>query len=388
MATTTLFVIVICIAVALGALIGVFKKATKLSFWGISTVLAVLVSKLVAKLMTKDAAAYPMVAIILTVGVTVLFVLFFEYVKEFLKKRVAAAKEYSEYKNKDRVDENEAYKMDAVDANDKKEYRRLRKKGKKIKNKAGGWGVFNRLLGVIVSAADWLVAVGSIICVLFLFVEIVDIPADWYTIIKDDMVAANGWVNFGKKFSLDVLLVGTLVITIKSGFKKGAFYLITPVVVIGLLVGFGYGAYAIASSSVCEGMVNGLKDGLLSSLTETNGDVSGLVARLIIAAVIFLLSLIIVVVVGKMLPKLLDKFRDNDAFYVIDGVFGTIISLGVLVVCLLAIGGIAYTLNDLPFMEKFTQIEAQSSFADCFYALNPMAELFKNLPLRGWLEPA
>ena len=384
MTVTIIFIIAISVAAAIGAVIGIFKKATGLSFWGVTVVLSVLVSWLVAKFVPQDSTLYSWLILGITVAAAVLLIGIFGGLKKFLEKRVKNTKEYSHYKNKDKLDENEAYIMGAVDDKNKKQYRKLRKNRRKIKDSSGGWGAVNRVLGLIVGGMDWLVAVGSIICALLLFVEFCGISVVQDNAIAKELLASDGWVKVGAKFAIDILVVGTLVITLKSGFKRGIFRLVTPIVVLAMIGGFGYVSWAIASSSLCEGMVTGMQNGLLAQVTSMNEWLSGVIAKLIIAAIIFLLSFIIIIITGKTLPKLLDKYRDNDAFYVIDGVLGAILSIGVLLVAYLALGGVAYTLNDLAFISKFNSYEAQSTFANVFYQFNPLQSWFANLPLRSW----
>lgn len=384
MTVTIIFIIAISVAAAIGAVIGIFKKATGLSFWGVTVVLSVLVSWLVAKFVPQDSTLYSWLILGITVAAAVLLIGIFGGLKKFLEKRVKNTKEYSHYKNKDKLDENEAYIMGAVDDKNKKQYRKLRRNRRKIKDSSGGWGAVNRVLGLIVGGMDWLVAVGSIICALLLFVEFCGISVVQDNAIAKELLASDGWVKVGAKFAIDILVVGTLVITLKSGFKRGIFRLVTPIVVLAMIGGFGYVSWAIASSSLCEGMVTGMQNGLLAQVTSMNERLSGVIAKLIIAAIIFLLSFIIIIITGKTLPKLLDKYRDNDAFYVIDGVLGAIISVGVLLVAYLALGGVAYTLNDLAFISKFNSYEAQSTFANVFYQFNPLQSWFANLPLRSW----
>ncbi|MGN0824112.1 MAG: hypothetical protein ACI4MB_03480 [Candidatus Coproplasma sp.] len=384
MTVTIISIIAISVAAAIGAVIGIFKKATGLSFWGAIVLLSAVVALLVAKFVPTENGIYAWLMLGVTVGAIVLFICFFGWLKKFLEKRIKNAREYSHYKNKDKVDESEAYILNAVDGKNKKQYRKLRRKRRKIKDSSGAWGVINRLLGFIAGGLDWLVAVGSICCIALIFVEVCGIGVIQDNAIVQELLTSSGWVNLGSKFAIDILIIGTLVIAIRSGFNRGIFHLITPIVVIAMLAGFGYSSWAIASSSVCEGIVTSLKDGLLVQLTSINADLSAIVAKVIITGVIFLLSLILVIITGIYLPKLLDKFRDNDAFYVLDGVLGAVFSLALLLAVYVALGGIAYTLNDLAFMSKFNSYEAQSAFANCFYAFNPLASVFANVPIRFW----
>ncbi|MGN0813084.1 MAG: hypothetical protein ACI4MQ_06230 [Candidatus Coproplasma sp.] len=384
MTVTNIFIIAISVASAIGAVIGIFKKATGLPFWGATVLLSVLVSWLVAKLVPLDNGIYSWLVLGITVGAAVLLTLFFGGVKKFINKRIERAKEYSHFKNTDKLAENEEYVLNAVDSKNKRQYRKLRRKRSKIKDSSGGWGVINRLLGFVVGGVEWLVAVGSIACALLLFIEFSGITVLQENDIVKELLASEAWVNLGAKFALDMLLIGTLVIALKAGFNKGIFFLITPIVVIAMLGGFGYASWAIASSEACSGMVTSLQNGLLAQITSMDENISAIVAQVIIAAVIFLLSLILVIVTGILLPKLIDKYRDNDAFYVIDGVLGAIVSVVLLLAIYIALGGIAYTLNDLSFMAKFNSYEFKSIFANTFYSYNPFAYLFSSLPIRSW----
>lgn len=380
MTATAIFIIIICVAAVIGGVIGIFKKATGLPFWGITVLLSILISWLVAKLVPEDNGVYSWLVLGITVGAAVLLTLLFSGFKAFINKRVKRAKEYSHYKNVDKVAEAEEYVLNAVDQKNKRQYRKLAKKRRKIKDSSGGWGVVDRILGFIVGGVEWLVAVGSIICALLLFVECSGITALQESEFVKDLLTSSAWVNMGSKFVLDMLLIGSVVIALKSGFKKGIFHLITPIVVISMLVGFGFASWAIASSVDCSG----LQTGLLGQLNEINADAAAITATVIVAAIIFLLSLILVILTGIFLPKLIDKYRDNDAFYVIDGVIGAVVSVVLLLAVYIVFGGIAYTLCDLEFMVKFNSYEAQSVFANVFYGYNPFGYLFNNLPIRSW----
>ncbi len=386
MTATIIFIIAICVFAAIGAFIGVFKKATGVSFWGVTVLLGVAVAMLIKKLADENSNAYPYLVLGITIGATVLFMLLFGWFKRFVAKRVKNAKEYSHYQNKDKVEVYEAYMQNAIDTNDRKTYKKYRKMLRKIKDSAHGWGVFDRILGVFINGVNWLVAAGSVICVVLLFVELSGISTLQDSEFFQNLLTSDGWTKLGAKFALDMTVIGSLVLIIRAGFNRGFFSVITLVTVLCMLVGFGFASWSIASSEACAGMVTSIQEGLLSSLTEVNADATAIIAKLIIAAVLFLLSLIIVIVTGILLPKLLDKFRDNDAFYVVDGIFGAIVCTVVFLAALLAVGGIAYTLNDLAFMEKFNSYEYQSAFANCFYKLNPMGSLFEGLPIRSWFD--
>ncbi|MGN0807060.1 MAG: hypothetical protein ACI4MN_01250 [Candidatus Coproplasma sp.] len=383
MAVTNILIIVICAAAVIGGVIGIFKRASGLSFWGITVLLGVLISWLVAYFTPTENGAYSWLILGITVGATVLLMGLFGWFKKFLEKRVKNAQEYSHFANTDKLEENEAYVLDAVDSKNKRKYRKLRRKRRRIKDSKGGWGIVDRILGFIVGGIDWLVAVGVIISALLLFVEFSGITFIQEQEFVKELLASDGWVKLGGRFAIDMMLIGTAIITVKVGFKKGIFYIITPVVVLSMIGGFGYASWAIASAVDCSG----LQTGMLASLNEINPDVAEIVAEVIVAAIIFILSFAIVIVTGIFLPKLINKYRDNDAFYVIDGILGAIVSLVFLIAVYIALGGVAYTLNDLAFMSSFNSYEAQSTFANVFYEFNPFQSVWDNLPLHDWLVP-
>ena len=200
------------------------------------------------------------------------------------------------------------------------------------------------------------------------------------------VLSSGSWTGAGIKLALDLPLTCVISLSIRVGYKSGISTVLSTVVIIGLVIGFGFASWSIASSNVCAAAVESLRYGLLGSLTNTLGDVTAIIAKLIIAVIIFVLSLVVIILAAVFLPKLMEKFRESKVFCAVDGVLGAVVLCVVVTVALMAIGGIAYTLHDVAFMERFTAVASASKLGDAMYACNPMASAFANLPLRGWFE--
>ena len=88
MTVTIISIIAISVAATIGAVIGIFKKATGLSFWGAIVLLSAAVALLVAKFVPKENGIYAWLMLGVTVGAIVLFICFFGWLKKFLEKRI------------------------------------------------------------------------------------------------------------------------------------------------------------------------------------------------------------------------------------------------------------------------------------------------------------
>ncbi|MDE7301033.1 MAG: hypothetical protein K2N47_02575 [Clostridia bacterium] len=383
---TAVFIVVLCVCVALGALVGVFKKLTKTSIAGVAIFLTLLLEKAISSGVDRQSGNYGLTMIIATIVILVVIYILLFILKKCVTKAYNARIEMSHYKNHDKIEENELLILNALDNNDKKKYRYLKRERKNIKDKAGAWGVVNRILGGVFGATNLLVACGVVIVSFIMFADLSQIAALKFAYAS--VLESGSWINVGKGFALDVILISALALSISAGLKGGISSVITFVVILGMLFGFGAAAFAIASSEMCAGAVTALSDGLLAGLKGMLGDSVNMIATAILALIIFLLSLILVILVGIFLPKLVDKFRENKVFNLIDGVLGAIVLCGVIFGLLTTVGGIAATLSDLPFMAKFNEYAASSGFADALYTCNPLASLFDGLPLRGWFNPS
>lgn len=379
---SAILIVSVCLGTVLGGVAGYFKKFTKSSFWGITALLTLLLQMAIGAGVKKTSGGFGIAVLVTTV--VVLFVLsgVAALLKMLLTKAVDSRKRLSHYKNVDNIEENEALILSAVDMGDKREYKRQLKLGRKIKDSAGVYGIVDGVVGAVNGAINVLMGLGAFILALLLFVDLSQIG--FLNSLFASALGSGSWAGLGSKLAFDLPLVSVLALAVRIGYKSGISTVLSFVIIIGMLVGFGAAAYSIAASSACEGAVEALKGGMLSSLAGVLGDSVNFIAKLIIAAIIFLLSLVFVILIGICLPKITEKFRESKIFCAVDGVIGAFVLTVVLIVIIMVFGGIAYTLSDLSFMEKFNAYAAHANFGDCVYTHNVMNPLFESLPLRGW----
>lgn len=375
-------IVVLGIAVFLGAIIGLVKGYVKTSFWGGAVLLTLLIERIIGKGVAKDSGGFTVAIIIATVASLFVFSVLFSIGRATVNKKMLARKTLSEYRNHDALEENETLILCAVDDDDKAEYKRLRKERKRIKTTMGGWGVVNRIFGVVSGILNGFFGAFIFMAFVSLFVEFTQIPQ--ITAQFENFLTSAIWANTLSAIAMDTIVISLLSLTVRTGYKNGISSLLCIIVVIGLVIGFGFASWNLASSESMSGMVGGLEQGLLGALPEMLSGMRHTIALIITTAILFLLSLIVVILVAIFLPKLVEKFRGETVFSVLDGVFGAIVFTVFIVGLLLVFGGISYTLNDLPFMAKVNEYLDKSYFADCMYSCNPLKDTFAKLPLRSW----
>lgn len=379
---SAILIVSVILGAILGAVAGFFKKFTKSSFWGITALFTLLFQMAIGAAVKKTSGGFGIAVLVTTV--VVLFALngVALLLKTLLVKAVESRKRISHYKNIDNIEENEALILNAVDTGNKREYKQQLKKAKKIKDSAGAWGIVDGVIGAVNGSINVLMGLGAAILALLLFVDLSQIG--FLNAIFARSLGSGSWTGLGTKLAFDLPLICVLSLTVRIGYKSGISSVFSFVIIIGMIVGCAAASFSIASSSVCAGAVEGLKNGMLASLTAVLGDAVSLIARIMIAGIIFLLSLIFVILVGICLPKITSKFRESKIFSAADGVIGAVVLTIVLLVIIMIFGGVAYTLHDLAFMEKFNTYAAYSNIGDCMYAHNVMNGVFQSLPLRGW----
>lgn len=381
---SAVFIVLVCAGAVLGALAGFFRKFTKTSFWGITVLFALLFERMIGTSVKKESGGYGLAVLLTAIIVLLALSALLLALQQLLARSVAARKKLSEYKNYDDRAESDALILNAVDNGDRREYKRQLKKKKKIKDSAGVWGVLDRIFGTVSGCINALAGVGAVIVFVLLFADLSGISA-----VKNAFSAclsSSGWEGTGTDIALDLLIVCALSLSIRIGYKSGISSAVSTVAVLGLTVGFGFASWSLASGDACASAVEALKNGMLSGLSGTLGVAADAVAKAIIALIIFALSLIVVILAAVFLPKLVDKFRENKFFNAVDGVLGAIFMCAVVTMLLLVFGGIAYTLNDLPFMAQFNGYAKKACLGDGIYACNPMGSVFDGLPLRKWFK--
>ncbi|MCM1438407.1 MAG: hypothetical protein NC131_04240 [Roseburia sp.] len=386
MATTfsALLIVLVIVGTALGALAGFFRKFTKASFWGITVLLALLFERVVGSSVKKSGGGYGIAVILTTVIVLLVLSAVFLTLRELLKKAVEARKKLSEYQNFDERAENEELILNAVDNEDKKEYKKLLRKGKKLKNSAGVWGILDRIFGAVSGGINAICGIATVILFFMLFVDLSGIGAlqNAFSV----SLASSAWKGLGSDLALDLPLICAISLSIRIGYRGGISSVISTVVVLGLVAGFAAGAWAIASSEACKGAVEGLKNGMLSGLAGTLGGAADVVAKALIAVIIFALSLVVIILVAIFLPKVMEKFRESAVFCAVDGVLGAVLMCVVVIMLFLVFGGVAYTLHEVAFMERFNAFAAKAYLGDGIYSCNPMGSAFNGLPIRSWFK--
>ena len=381
---TAVLVALVCVGAVLGALVGFFKKFTGLSFWGISVLIALLFERIIGTSVKKDSGSYGLAVLLTALIVLLVISSVLLALKKLLANAVAARKKLSEYKNFDERAELDELILNAVDSGDRREYKKLVKRKKKIKDSAGGWGVLDGISGTVSGAINGLAGVSALVVFVLLFADLSGISALRNAFSAS--LSSASWEGLGTDIAFDLLVVSALALSIRIGYGGGISSTLCVLVVLGLAVAFGFAAWSIASSAACEGAVTALENGLLSSLSGTLGNATKTVAKAIMAAIIFALSLVVIILVAVFLPKVVEKFRKNKVFKSVDGILGALVMCAVVTMLLLVFGGIAYTLNDLEFMAQFNEYAKHACIGDAMYAHNPMGSAFDGLPVRNWFK--
>ena len=381
---SAVLIALVCVGAVIGALAGFFRKFTKTSFWGITVLIALLFDRMIGTSVKKDSNGYGLAVLLTVIIVLLVLSAVLLALRQLLARAVAARKKLSEYRNFDDRAESDELILNAVDSGDRREYKRQLRKKRKIKDSAGVWGILDRIFGAVSGCINVLAGLGALIIFVLLFADLSGISA-----VRNAFSAplsSASWEGLGTDIALDLLIICALSLSIRAGYRGGISSAISIVVVLGLIVGFGFASWSIASSEACAGAVSALKNGVLSSLAGTLGGAADTIAKAIIAVIIFVLSLIVIILVAIFLPKVVDRFRENKIFSAVDGVLGAVFMCAVVTMLLLVFGGIAYTLNDLPFMAQLNEYAKRACIGDGIYACNPMGSSFKGLPVRSWFK--
>lgn len=381
---STVFIISVCVVAVIGAAVGFFRKFTKTSFWGITVLITLLFERLIGSGVKKGSGGYGLAVILTAVIVLLLTSAVMLSVKHMLARAVNARIKLSEYQKYDERAENEELILNAVDSGDRREYKKQLRNGRKIKRSAGAWGVTDGVAGAVSGCINALTGIATVIVLILLFADLSSIEK--VRNIFSASLSSASWLGTGRCLALDLPLICAFAISLRIGYNGGISSVLCIVVVLGLTVGFGAAAWSIACSDACAGAVEALKNGILSKISGSLGGATDMVARILIALIIFLLSLVVLILIAVFLPKIFDKFRESAVFGAVDGVLGAILLCAVVVMLFIVFGGIAYTLNDLPFMAQFNTYAGYAHLGDGVYTFNPMESSFKGMPIRGWFN--
>lgn len=365
-------IVAFCLITALGALSGSFRRFSKVSLGGIIVLLSLALERIIGGAIQKNTNGYGIIIIVVSVCLVLLFTLVFNILRNLFKKAVDDRKTISHYKNADDVEECEAYIMDALDKNDKKAYKEARKKLKKIKDKAGVWGILDVVFGGVEGAINAAVLSSCVIMCFLAFVDLSSIGA--LTSICSSSLSSGIWNNFASSIVVDISLLGILYVSIQAGYKSGLSSTLCILIVLGITVCFGIGSWVIADTK-CPGFVDKIQNGLLKG--ALSGNIGEIVSKIIVALILFLMSLVVVVLIAIFLPKLVERLRKNKIFKAVDGVIGAIVSCLLIFGIFLVIGALAFNLfNGYDIAKPFEFYFNKAFFGSGLYDKNLIGGLF------------
>lgn len=365
----------ICVLAAIGAIVGAFRRYTRTSVWGLSVLLTFVGLAITAAVIDKEYKYYSYVTAGVTVGVFLIATLLFSLIGKILKTAKNSKRDYNALKVKDELDEVNDKLISSVESGDKHEYKRLVKQRKKLdKVSTGVGGVFDVVLGAVSGAVNAAVAACALVLAALMISQfaISVLPETSINDFISDLLEAPVWLDWGKKWVLDILLICVICACFRVGYNVGLSSFLSIVIILGLVALAGYGSFMIASSELCSALVASLSDGLLSGLPASAGDLKPTIAKGIITAVLFVIMFVVIVIVGLFLPRLVDRLHSTGVYMAIDGVLGAVVMLAIVIALLLFAGGITYSLTSFPELDKYFDY---SKFADCFYSLNPLGEM-------------
>lgn len=344
-----------CAFVVIGAVIGLFKRYSRTSFWGGTVLFTLFAVRIAGDKVGKESGAYVATVLAIAVSVLVILTIFFESVRLSMKKGEEKRKKLSYYRHYDEEEENKELILDAVDKGDKKAYAKLSKK--KFRQSGGAFGVLNVVFGGVSGAINAAMSAGVIICLLLVGMDIALSSSGSLPETITSTLTSGAWADFGAKWAVDLILIVLLCASIRIGFGAGISLALCTLCIIGLVGAAGYGAYAFAFGSGTDNIVN----------------------RLIVAAIVFLVLLIFVFIAAVMLPKLVARFRDNRAFAAVDGVFGAIVFCAFIFALIAVALGITYQFSTLDSMSRINFYLTSSHISDSLYTYSPIQSLFSFL---------
>ncbi len=391
-----IFIMLLIVALGIGTVVGFIKGYTNSSAWGGAALFTVLIARPVSEKVVESIAPGDgfnlagLTVIVIAVGILLVLTFLFALVKRYITNAVNAGVLLSHYKNYDRFEENTEQVLAAIDNDDKKAYRKAVKH--KIKDRAGPWGLVNRIFGAITCALD-----GA--CIVFVIEAIVLLFADFSRIgmlteTFGQVLNHGYWTNFGAWFAIDFLFVILVGASIRSGYKRGILSMLGVLAVLALLVVSGYAAYHLAfNEAAFVGMAESFANGPLAGMLGDNANalqgigLDGItIGKYVVMLCIFLVFLVFVIILGIFLGKWIDKIKTSVIVGTVDGVFGAIVSTVVFVAVLTALGAVIYTLHDLEALAQLNAYMDKATLCNGMYALNPIGglEFIQSLPFRSW----
>ncbi|MCD8040046.1 MAG: hypothetical protein LUF82_00815 [Clostridia bacterium] len=310
--------VLIGVAAVIGVLsliVGLVKGYTRTSTWATEYILAAVLTVLIV---TLTDAENDIINACVAIGVAICLLLVFAFMsnraKNYIGKKSGSARKRSYYESYYEREENTMMILDALERNDKKAYRDLTKR--KMKEKSGSAGVFDRILGGL----NLLVEACVICCMLAVIVLLV-LDFTQISLVTEGgslySVYTGGVWEFISPYIFDFLIIAVLQYALRAGYRAGVLRALWFLIVAALVGGAGYLAYHLAFN--VDSFIT-----LAENLSESIG-LSTTISQVIVLASIFVIALIVVLVVGIVVAGMLSRAREDRFVQTADGVLGAIV---------------------------------------------------------------
>lgn len=345
--TGILIIVFIVIAVILGLIIGLCKGFAKVKSWGVEYLLACLVTVLVGGALERNSTSG-----IISLCTAIASMLLFTLTSAIFRKIFKSSK---------------------------------KRKIAKGKRKSGPSGFFDSIFGGVTLAVKGFVIAGVLSA--FMLVAL-DISQFAFVTAPDGMFAAvyasGAWTAL-KPYMMDFFYLAAIMLALKCGYQSGISNVLWTFVMILIVAFAGLSAYHLSFNvEAFQAPVQGLANVIGGE--KGVSDTTVMIAQWVMTAGLFLMMLVVVILIGIFVPKLLNFARNGKIFFVIDGIFGALFSVLIVMGLLLFCGSLVQPLYDLEFMAKFTSYFEKSGFATYFYDNNLLALFGMQpvLPLKDW----
>lgn len=386
-----IIVSLIALFAVIGAVTGVAKGFTQVKSWAVEMLLAGVISIALSKLFSSKLDDETVKAI-LSLGICLVLVCLLMFVFVILRKRLSKSIEKRKqkwyYEHYDEIEGNTEQILSALGKEDTKTYNKLTKR--KFRQSGGAWGVVDRVFGGVTLAIKGAVMSGIFFAVVLAVLDFSRLPAEGGALYEalGGIYSSSIWAFF-KNFIFDFLLVGILMVCIKSGYSSGISSAVWTLVVIGLIGGAGYLSFHLSTTvpsfvSVAGNLEAKLADKLdgVAGILEGVGLTTLKLCEILIGIGIFALMLVAVILIAVFVPRLIDRARDSVIVRSIDGVFGAIIFTAVCFGIIFMLGAVLKTIYEVQFMDVFNAYFEKSGIATWIYDKNPVN---LDLPLKDLL---
>ena len=386
-----IIVSLIALFAVIGAVTGVAKGFTQVKSWAVEMLLAGVISIALSKLFSSkldDGTVKAILSLGICLVLVCLLMLVFVILRKRLSKSIEKRKQKWYYEHYDEIEGNTEQILSALGKEDTKTYNKLTKR--KFRQSGGAWGVVDRVFGGVTLAIKGAVMSGIFFAVVLAVLDFSRLPAEGGALYEalGGIYSSSIWAFF-KNFIFDFLLVGILMVCIKSGYSSGISSAVWPLVVIGLIGGAGYLSFHLSTTvpsfvSVAGNLEAKLADKLagVAGILEGVGLTTLKLCEILIGIGIFALMLVAVILIAVFVPRLIDRARDSVIVRSIDGVFGAIIFTAVCFGIIFMLGAVLKTIYEVQFMDVFNAYFEKSGIATWIYDKNPVN---LDLPLKDLL---